>query len=460
MDNRTVPHDSNAEMSVLGAVFVDNESIRKANKLIDAMDFYQERHRIIFKHMLSLALSSTPIDFVTVSNALKEESELKTVGGAPYLLNLVDFVPQAGNVLHYCKIVKEEANKRRLIQYGQSLVALGHSGSSIIEGVKEAKAELSALAASMDSFGGVSVGDITTIEQRSERYAKQVKTFDRSRFITGFPLLDSHIRGVAPGEVLTIIAEPGGFKTAWLQNILLSGAARTGLYHLFFSMEMPDVKVFEREAQIANGIAGREVERAFKESGIDAKAIQTAIYSKGSRGLLVCDKPRLDLDKITRYIELAGNKYGKINAVGIDYLGLLAGPGRTLFEKTAHNAPEIKNIAKEANIPIIVLCQINREGSKSKHDIEITDAKGGGDIEASADIMLGFYSDEDGNLICKGLKNRNGAKGFRLLCDIDRASFQFIGMSEYEKKEPKPAYRKAVGDTPAGTAKTGTGVTK
>jgi replicative DNA helicase len=245
---------------------------------------------------------------------------------------------------------------------------------------------------------------------------------------------------------MTIIAEPGGFKTAWLQNLLLSGAARTGFFHLFFSLEMPDVKVFEREAQIASGITGRDVERAYKECGDDAKAIQAAVYANGSRGLLVCDKPRLDLDKITRYIELAGNKYGKINAVGIDYLGLLAGPGRTLFEKTAHNAPEIKNIAKEANVPVIVLCQINREGAKSKYDIEITDAKGGGDIEASADIMLGFYTDEDGKLICKGLKNRNGSKGFRLLCDIDRASFRFIGMCEYEKKEPKSTFRKAVGD--------------
>lgn len=445
MENRLPPQNNDAEMSVLGSIFLENACLSRVSRLIDSMDFYRESHRDIFKAMLSLSIEKSPIDFVTTSQKLNETGILDTVGGAAYLLTLADLVPTSANVSYYCRIVKEASSKRQLIQYAQRLISLGFSGESITDGVKEAKAELAGISASMDSFGGVSVGDISTIDQRAERYIKQVKTFDKTRFITGYPLLDAHIRGVAPGEVLTIIAEPGGFKTAWLQNLLLSAAARTGFYHLFFSLEMPDVKVFEREAQIANGITGREVERAYKACGDDAKAIQTAIYANGSRGLLTCDKPRLDLEKITRYIELAGNKYGKINAVGIDYLGLLAGPGRTLFEKTAHNAPEIKNIAKEANVPIIVLCQINREGAKSnKHDIEITDAKGGGDIEASADIMLGFYSDEEGNLICKGLKNRNGSKGFRLLCDIDRSSFQFRGMSEYEKKEQKPVYRKAV----------------
>jgi len=449
MDYKIPPQNNDAEMSILGAVFLDNDCITKVSRLIDSLDFYKEAHRDIFKTMMQLTLTKTPIDFVTVSNKLKEASQLETIGGAAYLLNLVDFVPTAANVSHYCHILKEASNKRHLIQYAQKLIGLCHSGSDIADGVKDAKAELAGISSSMDSFSGVSVSgvsvsDISTIDQRAERYIQQVKTFDKTRFITGFPLLDARIRGVAPGEVLTIIAEPGGFKTAWLQNLLLNGAQRTGFYHLFFSLEMPDVKVFEREAQIANGITGREVERAYKACSTEAKAIQTEVYIKGSRGLLVCDKPRLDLEKIARYIELANNKFGKINAVGIDYLGLLAGGGRTLFEKTAHNAPEIKNIAKEANLPIIVLCQINREGAKAKHDIEITDAKGGGDIEASADIMLGFYTDEDGNLICKGLKNRNGAKDFRLLCEIDRASFRFKGMSEYEKKESQTLRRKAV----------------
>lgn len=436
------PQNIEAEMSVLGAIFLDDTCVRKVSALLDASDFYKEAHREIYKAVLSLNLSKSPIDLVTMSKRLKEDDQLAAVGGAAYLMMLVDYVPTAANVAHYCRIVKESSTRRQIIAHSQAMIARAQA-DPLDEVVQEAKTGLAGIAAGMDSFSGVAASDITTIDQRAAQYIKQARTFEKNRFITGFPLLDAMIRGVAPGEVLTIIAEPGGFKTAWLQNLLLAGAKRTGYYHLFFSLEMPSEKVFEREAQIANGVNGRSVEAAYKESGDNAKAMQAAIYRNGSQGLLVCDKPRLDLDKISRYIDLAGNKFGKINAVGIDYLGLLAGPGRTLFEKTAHNAPELKHLAKEYHIPLIVLCQINREGAKAKHDIEITDAKGGGDIEASADIMLGFYTDAEGNLICKGLKNRNGPSGFRLLCEIDKSSFRFLGMSEYEKKESAPKVRKA-----------------
>ena len=444
LEQRIPPQNKEAEMSILGAVFLDNACFKKVSGMIDAMDFYTEAHREIFKAMNSLALSKTPIDLVTVVKRMQEEEILSSCGGPGYLMELIDYVPTSANVVHYCKIVKEAATKRQLIQYGQKLVSLGYGHDPVTEQMKEAKNELSEITGQLDSFGGVSIADISTVNQRAERYIKQAKTFDKSRLITGYPMLDDIIRGVAPGEVLTIIAEPGGFKTAWLQNVLLADAKRTGFFSLFFSLEMPIEKVFEREAQIATGTTGRQIEAHYKAMDNRAKQIQSSVYVNGSMGLLVCDKPRLDLDKISRYIELARNKYGKVNAVGIDYMGLLAGPGRTLFEKTAHNAPEIKHLAKEHGVPFILLCQINREGQKIRHDIDITDAKGGGDIEASADIMLGFYSDEEENLICKILKNRNGPKGGRLLCDIDRASFRFLSMSEYKKEEKPPAKKKAV----------------
>ena len=126
-------------------------------------------------------------------------------------------------------------------------------------------------------------------------------------------------------------------------------------------------------------------------------------------------------------------------------MGLLDAPGKTLFDKTAHISAEVKNMAKELNLPIILLCQINREGAKTKHDIEPYDAKGGGDIEAGADFMLGFYTDEQGDLVCKGLKNRNGPKDWRLKVIIDKPSFQFQDMIPYVNPEKeKPTRRTAV----------------
>lgn len=432
------PQQIEGEMSVLGSILLDNPCLKTVSTMIDGADFYRESHRKIYHAMLQAQITGTPIDLVTMTAALKASGNLEECGGGAYLATLCDFVPMSANVSHYCKLVKEASSRRKMIQYGQSLIEFGYGNGHINERLKEAKTELAEIVGGLDSFGGVSIKDITAVDDRAARYAVQSQKLENSRFITGFSRLDYLIRGVAPGEVMTIIAEPGGFKTAWLQNLLLRGAKRTGLHHLFFSLEMPVEKVFEREAQISSGHIGREVERIYKNASgpgrDEAVKLYKEMYANGSSGLLVCDKPRQDIAKIARYTELAETKYGKINAIGIDYLGLMAAPGRSLFEKTAFIAPEFKHLAKELNIPVILLCQINREGAKNTHDILITDAKGGGDIEASADIMLGFYHDAEQTLVCKILKNRNGANGIKLGVEINKEAFQFQDMVEY--KEP------------------------
>ncbi len=440
--NTMTPHSNEAEKSVLGAIFLENDCLRQVSGMVDGTDFYAEANRKIFWAMLSCRVKNSPIDLVTMTKTLTDSDDIHTIGGAPYLAELIDFVPTSTNVIHYCRIVKELSVKRQLIEYSGKLSALAYSGESVVEGLKQAKDELKSIESCLDSFGGVNIADISTMEQRANRYAKHVQTLDNSRFVTGYSILDGYIRGVAPGEVMQIVAYSGTFKTAFLQNLLLNGASRTGMFHLFFSLEMPIEKVFERELQIASGESGWTVENAWKRKGEQAKNIMTALYRSGGMGLLVCEKPRLNLDKIARYIELAGNKFGKINAVGIDYMGLMDAPGKSLFEKTAYISAETKNLAKEMSLPIIMLCQINRDSARNQKEVESYSAKGGGDIEAGADFMLGFYTEEE-NLICKILKNRNGPAGKRFLVDIDRASFQFVGMSEYEP-ERKPKITRAV----------------
>ncbi|ACH40485.1 replicative DNA helicase [Citrifermentans bemidjiense Bem] len=447
MQREPPPQNIEAEMSVLGAVLIDNPCLKQVRGILDGADFYRESHRLIFHAFLSLQLADSPFDLVTLTKHLRDAGTLEQIGGGAYLAILVDYVPMSANVVHYCKMVKEAATRRQIIAYAQSLITIAHDGCSVAEGLQEAKAGLASIASSMDTYGGVSIADIADMDSRAARYEKQIKTIQQSRFVTGFSRLDSLIRGVAPGEVMTIIAYAGSFKTAFLQNLLLAGAKRTHFFHLFFSLEMPVEKVFEREVQISTGMTGRAVEDTFNVDGGQAMAgtVGAGMVSGGSMGLLVCDKPRLNLEKIARLTELAGQKYGKINAIGIDYMGLLDAPGKTLFDRTAYISAGVKNMAKELGVPVVLLCQINREAAKVEYDIAAHSAKGGGDIEAGADFMLGFYTDEAGDLICKGLKNRNGPKDWRLKVVIDKPSFQFQDMVSYTKpKEEKPKRRTAV----------------
>jgi len=434
MTNRIPPHSIEAEMSTLGSVLLDNGCLKQVSGLVDAPDFYREPHREIFRTMLTLHMQRKPIDTVTMVNALKNSDKLEDVGGAPYLAELFDYTPTSANVAHYCRIVREKSAARQLAEFGGKLVARASNGGDVSQTLAEAKEKLQEIIGSLDGLNGVSALDIVSFEKRRERYSEYIKSISKSRFKTGFNLLDRQIRGVAPGELLIIIAYSGTFKTAFLQNLLIRGVEATGFYHLFFSLEMPVEKVFEREMQIQGGVSGWDVEGHFSGHRTCQEVIE-GLERVSCRGLLVCDRPRLTLEKIARYVEIARQKYGKVNAIGIDYLGLIQAPGKTLFEKTAYVSIEAKNLAKELNLPVIMLCQINRAAATGG-EIETYSAKGGGDIEAAADFMLGFQLEKDEQLTCKVLKNRNGPAGGKFLVDIDKAALQFKDMTPY-KAEPK-----------------------
>ncbi len=430
MERKVTPHSLEAEMSVLGAVFVEDACLSKVSGMIDGLDFHREAHRKIYHTMLTLHRQRQPIDLVTMVQRLKDDGSLEEIGGAAYLASLVDYVPTAANVAHYCRIVKEKSVARQVKAFAVELMGKAGDGSAA-ELLTDAKVKLQEIAGSLDGLDGVSVNDILTFDQRRKRYEQHIRELDTARFTTGFPILDTCIRGVAPGEVMTIIAYSGTFKTALLQNLLLGGAERSGYFSLFCSLEMPVEKLFEREIQINGGVSGREVEDHFSGRQ-DNLGVKKGMERIASDGLLVCEKPRLTLEKIGRYVELARQKRGRIGVVGIDYLGLIHGPGKTLFEKTANLSIEVKNMAKELNTPIILLCQINRTGATSGGEIEMYHAKGGGDIEAGADFMLGLWRDKEDQLVCKVLKNRNGPTDQNFLVSLDRQSLTFKGMSPYK----------------------------
>jgi len=436
-DRKLPPQAIEGEVSILGAIFLDNSCIRKVSGIIDAMDFYRESHRKIFRAMLHHQSKGIPIDLVTLSNTLKDRDELEEVGGASYLVQLVDYVPTSANVEYYCKMVKEASVRRQMILYGEKISEMAYESESVGEIIPEAKSGLSEITANMDSFGGVSLQDLSTFDSRMANYERRVKTIDQDRFITEYALLDRKIRGVAPGEVMTIVAEPGGFKTAFLQNLLKRGAKRTSKHALFFSMEMPDDKIFEREIQIDCGVSGWDVECHFKGGG--RYAIDQKNIAAGHNGLIVCSKPRLSLEQMERYVDLTRQKFGEVVALGIDFIQLMPGPPGTskIFDRIEHNAYGAKTMAKALNVPVILLSQINVLGRKEKQGINFSDAKGGGAIEEAADIGLGFYHDKSGVLVCEGLKNRNGPRGWKLEAEINRVTFQFIDFTLYEERKGK-----------------------
>jgi replicative DNA helicase len=271
---------------------------------------------------------------------------------------------------------------------------------------------------------------ILTFEQRCQKYRQLMKDIDKKRFRLGLPEIDHHIRGVAPGEVLTIIAYSGTYKTALLQNLLNRQAAATDLYQLLFSLEMPAEKIHEREMQMYCDLSGVEVERRYRNE--DVSELEASAVRSGANRVLVVEEGRLNLERMKGYVSMADVKHGAVGCVGIDYMGLMGATAKTLFEKSSELSFGIKDFAKEMNLPVVVLSQVNRQYAASKEaGIETDAAKGGGDIEAGCDFMLGMFTHDD-DLIMRILKNRNGDKGMYYRVDIDKRTLQFIGVSEWE----------------------------
>jgi replicative DNA helicase len=208
---------------------------------------------------------------------------------------------------------------------------------------------------------------------------------------------------------------------------------------------MPNEKIYEREMQIANGVSGAEVE--YRVNSASQKALDFAAKCRlsGSNKLLSIEKPKLNLDHISEYIELAKVKY-ELGVIGIDYLGLMkGGPGRSSADLTEDMSNGAKELAKESQLPVVLLTQINRAAAKAQTDegmeIELHHLKYGG--EAGADIVLGMYRDQNEALVLKILKNRGGAINKRYKADLIPQSLKFEGFSEYvppAKKKKSDGY--------------------
>lgn len=275
--------------------------------------------------------------------------------------------------------------------------------------------------------------DIADFDARSNRYSEYVKGIQQNRFTTGFDIVDKDIRGIGPGEMMIIGAYSGTFKSAYLQNILMSYSAKSGLHSLFFSLEMPNEKIFEREMQIANCITGAEVE--YRTINVTQKTVDFAMKCRmsGSTKVISVEKPGLTLSHIAEYIELARVKYD-LGVIAIDYLGLMkGGAGRSSADLTEDMSNGAKELAKVAKLPVIILSQVNRAAAKAQAEegmeIELHHLKYGG--EAGADIVLGMYRDPRKALVLKILKNRGGATQKRYKADLVPQALKFEGFSEY-----------------------------
>jgi replicative DNA helicase len=392
---RTLPHNLEAERSVLGAILVHNDAYNLAVQVIAPADFYRDAHRRIFDKMIALNERNLAIDFVTLKEELSRAGEIDEVGGPAYIASLADGVPRATNVEYYARIVKEKATLRNLIYAANKIVTNAYEAdqdSDLI--LDEAESAIFSVADDRLKAGFVPMSELV-----KESFPKIEQLFEQKRLITGVPTgfvdLDEMTRGLQSGDLIIVAARPSMGKTSLVLNIAQYVATQPGMTVGFFSLEMSKESLFLRlltsEAQIdshrlMSGAIGQK----------DYGRISHALETLSSMRLYIDDSSNIGVLEMRAKTRRLKAEHG-LSLIVIDYIQLMSGRGR--FEnrtlELAAISRSLKGLAKELNVPIVVLSQLSRgPESRSDHRPQLSDLRESGALEQDADLVALIYRDD------------------------------------------------------------------
>jgi replicative DNA helicase len=395
ISERTLPHNLEAERSVLGAILLHNEAFNLAAEVIDSGDFFRDAHRRIFDRMVKLSERSDAIDLVTLKDELNKAGELDEVGGPAYIAALVDGVPRSMNVEHYARIIKEKSTLRNLIFSANKILATAYDGAEEADVIlDQAEHAIFAIADDKVRDGFVSLRELAhssldTIE----------KLHARKELITGVPTgftdLDEMTSGLQQSDLIIVAARPSMGKTSLVLNIAQHVGTRTDMTVGFFSLEMSKEQLFMRLLTSEARLDAHRLRGGFLGER-DWGRLSTAIGTLSEAKIFIDDTPSIGVLEMRAKCRRLASEHG-LHLVVIDYIQLMQGRGR--FEnrtlELASISRSLKGLAKELGVPIIVLSQLSRAPeSRSDHRPQLSDLRESGALEQDADVVVFIYRDD------------------------------------------------------------------
>ncbi len=424
---KTLPHNLEAERTVLGAVLVDNAAFNSAAEVLTREDFYRESHRRIFEAMAVLAERSQPIDLVTLKNELLRGGALEAAGGAAYLGSLLDGVPRITNVEHWSRIIKERAVLRNLIHASNRIV------QSCFEGEDEAAVLLDRAEKAIFDIaerrirqGFVGIREIVkesfrTIDQLSQ--SKEIVT----GLPTGFVDIDEMTSGLQKGELVIVAARPAMGKTSFCLNVAQHASMRAGETVGIFSLEMSKEQLVLRMLCSDARIDAHKL-RTGRLQEKDWARLAKAYADLSASKVFIDDSSTVSPLEMRAKCRRLRAEHG-LGLVIVDYLQLVTSTGRVENRQQEISAisRSLKGLAKELAVPVVALSQLSRAPeARTDRRPQLSDLRESGALEQDADIVMFIYreeeykpSDENRGIaeIIIG-KQRNGPTGTRKLAFI------------------------------------------
>jgi replicative DNA helicase len=428
---RVLPHNLDAESSVLGGVLLRNDVLAQLDT-IEVDDFYDPRHKAVFAAMRNLEAAAKPIDLVTLEAELDKIGKLDVIGGVGFLGELAMRVPTVDNVVHYAEIVTDKHAARKLMLASSEIAARGYEDyGDVRDYLDEAEARIFEVTQRREKSGPERMKDLV-----KRVFSSLDERFNSPDGITGVPTgfgdLDTRTAGLQPTELVILAARPAMGKTSFALSVAQNAAVAGGWPCLVFSLEMSSTQLAERmlcsEARVDS--------QALRRGQLQRQDMTNLTYAAGTLSrapIMIDDTPALSLRELRGRArrfrsppELFYSPHGKrkTGLILIDYLQLMRGSSTSRSASREQEISEIsrglKSLAKELECPVLALSQLNRSlESRTDKRPQLSDLRESGAIEQDADLILFIYRDEVYNkdTEAKGIaeiilgKNRHGPTG-------------------------------------------------
>ena len=432
------PQNLDAEASLLGSLIIDSDSFIKIADQINADDFYNGQHRLIFSAMRSLHDKRSPIDILTLSEQLKNNDQLDQIGGASYLTELTNFVPTVAHLEQYAQIVADKSVRRRLIQASEDIVVISsEEKKSLQELIEEAETRLFEVSqqhvrqniTSLESILGDSFDRLDDLH----RHKGGIRGIP-----TGLKDLDKMLAGLQRSDLDIIAGRPSMGKTALMLNISLNIAtkAKQGAV-LIFSLEMSKEQLVDRLLAADAGVDAWSLRTGEGLTDEDFERISAAMGELAEAPIFIDDTGGISVSDLRTKARRLHHQH-PLAAIMVDYLQLMSGGSR--FANIANRVQEISEIsrslkilARELNVPVVALSQLNRSVENRNPQIpQLADLRESGALEQDSDVVMFLYREDFYNpetdrqnitdVFIK--KHRNGPVG-KIELYFDRAQQKF-----------------------------------
>ncbi|MEK7133263.1 MAG: replicative DNA helicase [Patescibacteria group bacterium] len=417
------PQNLEAEMSVLGALMLDQKAIIKVVDVLITEDFYHPSHQKVFEAMLDLFKKNNPIDLLSVSARLKEKSNLEEIGGSSYLAELVNSVPTASNIDHYADIVRKKSVLRNLIEASSHISQLGYQEEEDVDNILDS-AEKKIFSISQRSLRQNFFSVKSALAHAWERIEDLHKNKGKLRGVrTGFKELDGILSGLQKSDLIVLAARPSMGKTALALDIARSVAINEKLPVGLFSLEMSIEQLTDRfiSAEARVDLHKLRTGRLSEENG-DFTNIQHALGKLSNAPIYVDDEGSNTILQMRAMARRLQAEHG-LGLLVIDYLQMIH-PQRGVIDNMVQHITEVsrslKALARELNVPVLALAQLSRAIEQRHPPIpRLADLRDSGSIEQDADVVMFIYredrykedSEKQNQVEITVAKHRNGPLG-------------------------------------------------